>query len=173
MTEKMIVTEATIDDCEAVAKLATQTFVDTFGHLYTDANRERHISEKFSPAYFVKSLESGDTLLMLHDADTLVGYAKIGHLELPVQPPIPKGAQEIHRVYIDKVYHGRGLGKAMMRYILSLPRIAAASRVYLGVWEENLKAQSLYTQFGFEPVGRYLYQVGDQFDREIIMARVR
>ncbi len=45
--------------------------------------------------------------------------------------------------------------------------------VYLGVWEENLKAQALYKQFGFAPSGRYLYQVGDQFDKEIIMSRKR
>lgn len=166
-------TEATQEDCGALAKLATQTFVDTFGHLYSDANRDAHIAEKFSPAYFSRSLESGDTVVMLHDAQRLIGYAKIGHVELPLKPPIPSGAQEIHRVYLDKDYHGRGLGKALMLHILSLPRIATASTVYLGVWEENLKAQALYTQYGFTPVGRYLYQVGDQFDREIIMARVR
>lgn len=166
-------TEATLKDCEVLAALATQTFIDTFGHLYTDANRAAHIAEKFSPDYFAKALESGDTLVMAYSADQLIGYAKIGNLELPVKPPIPKAAQEIHRVYIDKAFHGRGLGKALMRHILALPRIALASTVYLGVWEENLKAQALYTQYGFQAVGRYLYQVGDQFDREIIMARVR
>ena len=76
-------------------------------------------------------------------------------------------------MYVDKEYQGRGLGKALMLHILSLPRIATASMVYLGVWEENIRAQSLYRQYGFEPVGKYLYQVGDQYDREIIMARKR
>ena len=166
-------TEATHEDCEAVAALATQTFIDTFGHLYSDANRAAHVAEKFSPDYFAKALEAGNTILMLHDADTLIGYAKVGHVELPVKPPIPKGAQEIHRVYIDKAFQGRGLGKALMLHILSLPRIATASMVYLGVWEENIRAQSLYTQYGFVPHGHYLYAVGDQYDKEMIMARAR
>lgn len=164
-------TEATKDDCAAVAKIAAKTFIDTFGHLYTDANREQHIAEKYTPEFFAQSLDAGDTLLMLKDAGTLIGYAKVGHVGLPVKPPIPLGAQEIHRVYIDKAYQGKGLGKAMMLHIMSLPRITTAKIVYLGVYEENMTAQALYKQYGFAPVGRYLYQVGDQYDREIIMAR--
>lgn len=166
-------TEATKDDCAKVAALAAKTFRETFGHLYTEANREQHVRDKFSVEYFEKSLDAGDTILMLHDNGQLIGYGKVGHVELPVKPPIPQGAQEIHRVYIDKPFQGRGLGKALMLHILSLPRISTAPMVYLGVWEENLKAQALYTQYGFLPVGRYLYQVVDQFDKEIIMGRKR
>jgi ribosomal protein S18 acetylase RimI-like enzyme len=92
---------------------------------------------------------------------------------LPVKPPLHKGAQEIHRVYVEKSFQGRGLGKALMLHILSLPRVTTAPVVYLGVWEENLKAQSLYRQYGFSPVGHYLYAVGDQHDKEMIMARQR
>ena len=166
-------TEATTDDCEAVAKLAKKTFVDAFGHLYKPENLLHHLLQKFSAAFFVEALESGNSILMLKDAGQLIGYAQVGHLSLPVKPPIPRGAQEIHRVYIDKEFQGRGLGKALMLHILSLPRIATAATVYLGVWEENIRAQHLYTLYGFASVGKYLYQVGDQFDREIIMARVR
>ncbi|MES2984435.1 MAG: N-acetyltransferase [Pseudomonadota bacterium] len=170
--EMDMVTQATHADCEAVAALATRTFIDTFGHLYTAENRDAHLASYFSPAFFKDALDSGDTLLMLHDGAVLIGYCKIGRVRLPVKP-IPAGAQEIHRVYVDKPYQGRGLGKALMLHILSLPRIATAPVVYLGVWEENLKAQALYKQYHFVPKGHYLYQVGDQFDKEIIMARVR
>jgi ribosomal protein S18 acetylase RimI-like enzyme len=171
--EYSMFTEATHDDCEKVAQLATKTFTESFGHLYRPENLAQHVGEKFSADYFKQALTSGDTILMLHDDARMIGYAKVGHLGLPVKPPIPKGAQEIHRVYVDKGFQGRGLGKALMLHILSLPRIATAHTVFLGVWEENLRAQSLYMQYGFLPSGRYLYQVGDQADKEIIMARVR
>lgn len=163
--------EATIDDCRDIAQFAAKTFSETFGHLYRTENLLQHLVQKFSADYFRQSLAAGDTLLMLKEGERMVGYAKVGHVDLPVKSPIPKGAQEIHRVYIDKEFQGRGLGKAMMLHILSLPRIATAPIVYLGVWEENVTAQSLYRQYGFEPVGKYLYQVGDQSDKEIIMAR--
>lgn len=166
-------TEATINDCKAVSLLAAQTFNDTFGHLYRPENLLQHLLHKFSPDYFAQALQNGDTIVMLKEYERLIGYALVGHLALPVKPPIPRGAQEIHRVYIDREFQRRGLGKAMMLHILSLPRITTASTVYLGVWEENIRAQHLYTQYGFLPVDKYLYHVGDESDHEIIMARVR
>ena len=165
-------TEATMDDCEAVAALAAKTFTESFGHLYRPENLVQHLATTCSADYFRESLRSGDTLLMLHDGDALIGYGKVGQMRLPYQP-VPRGAQEIHRVYIDRPYQGRGLGKALMFELMALPRITTASAVFLSVWEENITAQALYHQYGFKPVGKYLYQVGDQYDQEIIMARLR
>ena len=82
-------TEATYDDCEAIAAFAQKTFIDTFGHLYRPENRAAHVAEKFSTEFFIRALESGDTIVMLHDEARLIGYAKVGHLSLPVKPPIP------------------------------------------------------------------------------------
>ncbi len=166
-----MITEATHADCVALAALAAKTFTQAFGHLYRPENLATHLATHSKADFFAAALEAGDTILMSHVDGALVGYAKVGQVGLPVKPPIPKGAQEIHRVYVDKAYQGRGLGKALMLHILSLPRITTASMVYLGVWEENLKAQALYTQFGFKAVGHYIYKVGDQSDQEIIMAR--
>ncbi len=166
-------TEATAEDCDALATLAATTFTDAFGHLYRPENLAGHLAAKFSADFFRQALIAGSTLLLLKDAQRVIGYAKVGEVALPVKPPMGKGAQEIHRVYVEKSFQGRGLGKALMLHILALPRVTTAPVVYLGVWEENLKAQSLYKQYGFAPVGRYLYPVGDQADREIIMARRR
>jgi ribosomal protein S18 acetylase RimI-like enzyme len=167
------ITDATNDDCEMVAQFAARTFTDTFGHLYRPENLLHHVLHKCSAAFFEEALAAGDTVLMMHDGDRLIGYAKVGQVALPVKHTIPRGAQEIHRVYVDKEFQGQGLGKQLMLHILSLPRIAHAPAVYLGVWEENRRAQHLYTLYGFEPVGKYLYQVGDQSDNELIMARTR
>ncbi len=167
------ISEATLADCEAIAAFAAKAFNETFGHLYRPENLLQHLLHKFSAAFFAEALANGDTLLMMKEGARIIAYAKVGHVDLPVKPPIPTGAQEIHRVYIDREFQGQGLGKALMLHILGLPRITTAPIVYLGVWEENLKAQSLYKQYGFTPIGHYLYQVGDQYDQEIIMARYK
>jgi ribosomal protein S18 acetylase RimI-like enzyme len=166
------ITEATRDDCEKVAALAAKTFSDAFGHLYRPENLAYHLLTKCSPSYYEQSIDAGDTILLLHEDGQLVGYAKVGHVEVPVKP-LPRGAQEIHRVYVDKEFQGRGFGKALMLHVLSLPRIGTAPAVFLSVYEQNVKAQSLYTQSGFATVGHYLYQVGDQYDNEIIMVKTR
>jgi ribosomal protein S18 acetylase RimI-like enzyme len=167
-----VITHATSADCDAVAELAARTFSETFGHLYTAKNLASHLAKTCSAEYFRDSLKTGDTLLMAHVEGKLIGYGKVGWMRLPVTP-MPPGAVEIHRVYVDKTHQGHGYGKALMLYILSLPAVRTAPIVYLSVWEENLRAQALYNQYGFVPAGRYLYYVGTQADHEIIMARHR
>jgi diamine N-acetyltransferase len=165
------ITHATHADCDAISVLAAKTFAATFGYLYTLDNLNAHLTSQCSAAYFCAGLDAGDTLLMMKDGDQLIGYGKVGRVGLPVAPPIAAGAVEIHRVYIDLSYQGRGLGKELMVYMLSLPQVRLAPITYIGVWEENLRAQALYAQYGFKQVGRYLYHVGTQSDRELIMAR--
>jgi ribosomal protein S18 acetylase RimI-like enzyme len=165
--------DATPEDCAEVARLAARTFADTFGHLYQPHNLLHHVMSKCSEDYFREHLERGDSLLLLHLDGVLTGYAKVGHVDLPVKPPLPSGAQELHRLYVIKEQQGKGLGKALMVALMNLPRLQVAPAIYLGVWEENHRAQALYHQWGFNAVGKYLYQVGDQYDQEIIMARMR
>lgn len=167
------ITPATQADCESIARLAAKTFTDTFGHLYRPENLLHHLLHKYSAAFFEEALVKGDTLLLAKCDDQLIGYAKLGQVELPLAAPPPRGALEIQRVYIDHAFHGHGFGKALMLHLLALPHVAHAPALYLGVWEENLRAQALYASHGFKPVGKYLYQVGDQYDQEIIMERRR
>ena len=91
---------------------------------------------------------------------------------LPVAD-MPEGAMEIHRLYIDRPHQGAGHGRRLMEALLALPVIAAAPVLYLSVWEENHRARAFYATYGFTQVGRYLYQVGDQYDQELILARER
>jgi ribosomal protein S18 acetylase RimI-like enzyme len=172
MTIETRITEATMADAARVAAFAAQTFTDTFSPSCSAENIAIYCGEKCTAEYFARSMEAGNTVLMQLQGDVLIGYAKVGHLGVPVKNPA-RDAQEIHRVYVAKEQQGRGHGKALMLHILSLPRVATAHGVYLGVWEHNVKAQSLYTQYGFKPVSHYTFYVGDQADTDLIMLKTR
>lgn len=168
-----LITPASAADSDALAALAARTFTATFGHLYNAQNLERHLAEHYSARYFHRAMASGEAILLLKDGDTLMGYGKIGHVQVPANPAPPPGAVEIHRVYLDAQYQGQGYGKQLLFALLNLPQVQLAPVVYLSVYEENLTAQGLYAHYGFKTVGQYLYQVGTQSDRELIMARVK
>jgi hypothetical protein len=56
----------------------------------------------------------------------------------------------------------------------ALDRLASVQHrapVYVGVWSGNVGAQRLYERFGFRKIGEYDFRVGDQLDREFILAR--
>jgi len=172
MSDTPIIREGTLADCDAIGQIAAQTFTETFGHLYDPADLALHLKNYCSADYYIESLKAGDTLLMTHLGDTLIGYAKIGHVMLPVKNII-RGGQEIYRVYLLKAFQGKGYGKQLMLHILSLPRVQMASAVYLGVWENNLKAQSLYKLYNFQIIDRYQFPVGNHIDIDLIMVRKR
>jgi ribosomal protein S18 acetylase RimI-like enzyme len=163
--------EATPADALALADFAKQMFTETFGHAYRSEDLQAHLAEKYTPAEFKKYLEQGDEIILVHDAQELVGYCKMGDVGVPM-PHVPKDAQEIHRLYIHRKYHGGGLGQELFRRAMESKRLKAAPIVYLGVWEENDRAKRFYFKNDFMPVGRYLYPVGQHFDNEMILARV-
>jgi ribosomal protein S18 acetylase RimI-like enzyme len=170
MSDTPQIREATLEDCADVAAIAAKTFTETFGHLYDPADLALHLHHYCSADYYAQSLETGDTVLMMHLGGVLIGYARIGHVTLPVKHMI-RSAQEIYRVYLLKAFQGKGYGKQLMMHILSLPRVQVATAVYLGVWENNFKAQSLYKLYGFEVIDRYQFPVGNHIDIDLIMVR--
>jgi len=65
---------------------------------------------------------------------------------------------------------GGGLGRELLARSLRWLR-AHFSRIYIGVWSGNHKAQRFYARHGFRVVGGYEYVVGDTRDQELIMSR--
>lgn len=164
---------ATRADIATLAALATDTFTETFGASYHPEDLAAHHAEKNSVAYFTAAFEAGDTIILVEENGAAVGYGKLGKVELPVKPRPAPGGVEIHRVYIRATHQGRGLGRALMLQLLADARVQHAPVLYVGVWQENLRAQALYRHYGFEIIGEYLYPVGQHKDHEFIMARKR
>jgi ribosomal protein S18 acetylase RimI-like enzyme len=154
-------------DAQALSALAKQTFTETFGHLYTAENLKLHLEKTCSVDFFESSLKQ-DHIIIARDVEAIIGYAKFGALGLPVSNP-PANASEIHRLYVIQPYQARRVGSALMNEVMRHEAIKSSSAIYLGVWENNSKAQRFYTRYGFTPVGEYMYPVGTQLDREIIM----
>ena len=165
------ITEASFDDCASLADFAAKSFTDTFGHLYRPENLAAYLLSHTSVARFQQTLEEGDKVLLLSSGERLIGYAQAGKLLLPLPTAPPPGAQELQRLYLDRSVQGQGLGAKLLTAALVLPQMRNAPVLYLGVWEENWRAQKLYKAHGFQEIGDYPYPVGDQIDRELIYAR--
>jgi GNAT superfamily N-acetyltransferase len=47
---------------------------------------------------------------------------------------------EIHRIYVDEQWHGRGIAQELMSQVLAAAVRGNADHVWLGVWENSLRA---------------------------------
>lgn len=149
------VTEA---DLPPLADLARRTWLDAFGDSVSADDAAAEAEDTRSEKYFRASLRT-DTILVAEAGGQLVGYVKFGEVEIPEVDAEP-GDGGLHRVYVETAQHGRGIGRELMHAALSHPRLQAAPRVYLQVWEENRTAVGLYESLGFRTVGTTRVTIG-------------
>jgi ribosomal protein S18 acetylase RimI-like enzyme len=145
-------------DACALSELAKRTWAEAFGWSVDAADAQAELERHRSEASFRDSLAGGGTLVAELDGE-LVGYAQFGPADIPEVADRPGGA--VHRMYVDGPYQRRGIGTRLLTVALAQPELAAASRVYLQVWEENPGAIRFYARFGFRTIGRTRFTIGD------------
>lgn len=116
-------------------------------------------------------IDSAVDLWILEDeAATAVGYAMLRPCYLPVDP-MPPGTLELSRIYLLAHTQGGGRGSALLSTVLERVEERGRPVLFLSVFSGNAGAQRLYARNGFRQVGQYLFEVGQQLDREFIWRR--
>jgi ribosomal protein S18 acetylase RimI-like enzyme len=163
--------DARPEDAAALADLARETFLATFGHLYPQADRDVFSAENHTSAVMAARLADPARAFRLAClGDALVGYCGVGALKLPIDPGA-RAPFEIHTLYLVEAAKGAGVADALMAWALDLARARGAEDAYLGVYHANARALAFYKRHGFEIVGRYDFPVGATLDDERIMRR--
>lgn len=100
----------------------------------------------------------------------VVGYLKVNWGEDQTEQEL-EDSFEIQRIYILNAYQGHGLGQFLFEFALERAYASGKSWAWLGVWENNLKAQALYRKYGFEKFSEHSFAVGDLVDTDWLMKK--
>ena len=176
MTDALIRT-ARPEDAEALGVLGRQTFIDTFvaedgfAIPYPADDLAAFLDSSFSTEATAKKLaEPGAAWWVAERNGDLLAFANAG----PNTLPHPDGAptqMELRRLYVGKAAQGLGLGTQLLKLSLDWMETNTDGPLWIGVWNGNLKAQKLYSAYGFEKAGEYQYPVGSWRDDEFILRR--
>lgn len=153
-------------DAASLSELATRTWSDAFGESVSPDDEALLLTETRSEAYFIDALRES-TILLAEDKGALLGYAQFGDVEIS-EIEVRPGDQALHRIYVDTDLQGRGLGRRLMKAALQHPRLAAASRIFLTVWERNERAIALYASLGFRRVGTTTFAIGSEVVEDLV-----
>jgi diamine N-acetyltransferase len=157
-------------DASALAAFAARTFEDAFGQQNRPEDLRAHLSNAFGIAQQTQELLNPDmiTLLGFHGA-TLVAFAQVKrqapppdiHIDAPV---------ELHRFYVDRTAHGKGVAQELMAAVHRIAREFEGQTLWLGVWERNPRAIAFYQKVGFIDRGSHDFFVGQdrQTDRVLV-----
>jgi RimJ/RimL family protein N-acetyltransferase len=160
------------EDVPAIAKLARDTFCETFVQGFAVGYPAADLKQFLDASYALAKISTwiadpAAQVLVAEQDGGLIAYAHAGANDLPYVGARP-GDGELKRIYISNAAQGAGVGRELLERSLDW---LGARPIYIGVWSGNLKAQRLYAHYGFKPVGRYQFAVGATLDDEVILGR--
>lgn len=175
----MTVRRATVDDADGLSRLAAITFPLACTPRTPPEVLAEHVARHLDPASFRRHLTDPTTVVVLAEhepgADP-VGYAML----VPGEPTDPDVARALttrptialERFYVHPRHHGTGVADALMGATLEQARRTAARGVWLGVSEENGRANAFYARHGFAQVGRKRFPIGETWEDDHVRERL-
>ena len=157
-------------DAPALAVLAERTFREAFEARNSPENMDLHCASNFGPEIQAREIADRDLVTMVaEEAGRLVGYTQV---RLSKASDSVKAARpaELNRIYVWREWQGRGVARDLMNDALSAVEKAGRDCLWLGVWEHNPRAIAFYRKFGFEIVGQQTFMLGNESQRDILMA---
>ncbi|WP_243286289.1 GNAT family N-acetyltransferase [Geothrix terrae] len=161
---------ATPKDAAILADLGARTFRETFEPHTSGPDLEAFLAAAYGEAIQRAELTDPSRPARILEVDGVpAGFLqlRLGHREpgVPGERPV-----ELQRIYVLREAQGGGRGAALMAEAMEMARAWGADTLWLGVWENNHKALAFYGRTGFREVGEHIFQIGDQVDRDLIMA---
>lgn len=163
--------QATPQDNELLAEIGAETFYDSFAPDNTPGNMAAYLAASFSPQQQAAELaDPNSSFLIAEIGDEVVGYARLKFAD-PPQALAGQKTVEIARFYARKRWIGQGVGARLMQSCLEQARQRGCQTIWLDVWEKNPRAIAFYAKWGFFEIGTQTFQLGDDLQRDLLMAR--
>lgn len=157
-------------DAAALAAFAKRTFVDTYGEYNHPDNLHLHLAQSYGVEQQQGELADARivTLLAYRD-DQLAAFAQVRCGEAPACV-IGAAPVELHRFYVDRLWHGRGISQNVLAQARRAARGFDAATLWLKVWERNPRAIAFYAKSGFVDVGTADFFVGHDRQTDRVLA---
>jgi predicted N-acetyltransferase YhbS len=156
-------------DAQALDRLFDTVFCETFGHLYRPEDLDAFLTS-YGIADWERDLADRACAFRVAEMDgRIVGYVKLGPVEIPVETSRP--ALLLDQIYVAQDHHGASIAGTLMEWTFEEAARRGAEELYLTVFIDNHRANRFYDRYGFEAVGRYDFMVGEQADHDIIMRK--
>ena len=143
--EQIIIRRATIADAVKLSAISIQTFYDTFIGTCKEEDMTAFLKEYFNLKQVQAELSNENDFYYLAELNgRVVGYCR--WMEDYTNFSLMKRwkSLELKRIYILKEYHGKGVAQQLMNLVIQYAQSNQYQVLWLGVWENNHRAQKFY-----------------------------
>ncbi|WP_099039593.1 GNAT family N-acetyltransferase [Mycobacterium neglectum] len=163
-------------DLPELAGVAAQTFPLACPATASADDIAAFIDQTLSEHRFRDYLADPDRrVLTARQDERIVGYAMLIR-GLPDDEDVQRAvtarpAIELSKMYVLPDSHGAGVSSALMTAVLDEARAIGAHIVWLGVNQQNLRAQRFYRKHGFKINGTKTFRLGAGIESDYVMVR--
>lgn len=168
----IIINKASAEDLEIVQSLGIQTFSETFAEDNTEEALKKYLEESFNTEKIKSELNNPDShFYIAWEEDNPVGYLKVntGSAQTELKDDT---SLEIERIYVKKSHHGKKVGQLLYNQALETAQQLKKSYLWLGVWEENLRALQFYRKNGFVEFDKHIFRLGEEEQTDLMMKKI-
>lgn len=167
--ENITLKSLTIDDVDQLQKIGKQTFIETFSEGNTPENMTKYLEEGFSIEKLNGELLDENSLFYFAILNNnVLGYLKLNFGKSQTELKDDKSL-EIERIYVLKEFHGKSVGQILYQKAIEIAEKQNYRYVWLGVWEENVRAINFYKKNGFVAFDKHIFKLGDDAQTDIMM----
>jgi ribosomal protein S18 acetylase RimI-like enzyme len=161
---------ATPADAAALAELAAATFPLACPPGNKPEDIQDFIDTHLTEAHFAEYLADPARVILV--ADDFAGYTMLVITE-PTDEDVVAAithhpTAELSKCYVRAGNHGSGLASELMLATIAAARAAGAAGIWLGVNDQNAKANRFYAKHGFAKVGTKRFKLGDHWEDDFV-----
>ena len=170
MTEVKIeqVSEKDLPDLIAISR---ETFADTFGKDNSPEDMAKFLDESYNEDKLGAEIATpGSFFYFLKVDGEVAGYLKLDVDDAQNEDVDPNGL-EVERIYLRKSFQHRGLGKKLFEFAEEKGRERGKSVLWLGVWEHNENAKTVYASRGLTRFSEHVFVLGDDRQTDFLLKK--
>jgi ribosomal protein S18 acetylase RimI-like enzyme len=161
--------KANLEDLITIQNIGIECFTETFSEINTPENMEKYLQENFNTAQLTLEINNPDSPFYIAFWDNEpVGYLKL-NLGNAQTETIKDETLEIQRIYVLQAFHGKRIGQLLLDQAIKVAHEKAVDYIWLGVWEENLRAIQFYTKNGFVTFDKHIFILGNDQQTDLLM----
>jgi ribosomal protein S18 acetylase RimI-like enzyme len=169
--EGITISKASIEDVATLQIIGRQTFFETFAASNTEEDMQKYLDDNFTVEKITGELNNPDSQFFIAREDSeAIGYLKVneGNAQTELKDNL---SLEIERIYVLSAFHGKKIGQILYEKALEIAQALKKQSIWLGVWEENLRAIKFYEKNGFVAFDKHIFKMGEDVQTDIMMRK--
>lgn len=163
--------KASTEDLETIQNVGRETFYETFAKHNSEDEMQKYLDESFASEKLIKELTTLDfQFFIAWEGESPIGYLKLnsGKAQTELQD---ENSIEIERIYVKSKYHGKKVGQILYDKALEIALQEKKKYLWLGVWEENVRAVNFYKKNGFVEFDKHIFKLGNEEQTDLMMRK--